>query len=672
MQNRQNETGALPKVAVTQIKPGINPRTKFSEAELRELGQSMKDMDGPVQPVVVYLDDDGQYALIAGERRWRAAKLVGIEELEVVLRQRPAEKDARKMALLENMQREALTPWEVALAVRDMLAMRNEFDVPVYSKAQLADELGKSPPFISWCEALLRCSEKLQNAVHAGEVEFRLAAMVGSLPTDMHEMAEMDMVFRPGGPMTRDAAANHIAEKYRRDLRKAQFKTDDESLLPGVPACLKCEFNGANRADVVGKHKASTCLNPACFDRKQGAFIKLSRAHADDGDGVRMIDEPKEREKIFSFDGVTIKGDCGYVAADETPDKISLINPNAQVPAWGPIMEETGQPPVGKIVDGEGRVRVLYDARLAHQAAIGEKSSVKALFKPGSAASAPAPSAKSGSGEDKVTAAKKAAREAAEAKGCILAGQNWLMKVADNLSEKGEMEVVRLVIDRLTEAADRQWMACVLMGDPHCKLDPWEVILGQADVGGDEIPVISLALIARMMRLKGPGYISGSVGDLCTLIGYDTKKEVKAIETAAKAAEAAVKSDETEQLFDCDKCGGKNFTKSGLKSHKCERRQAKAAAAAESLPEAQMIVVATAQEAKDLAEQRLIPQSPQRGGKREKNAEAEALAWAAYLETGSIAKAAEACGLDVESVKNWHKRRKWKDKRAQELAKQTK
>lgn len=681
----------LIRLLLTQIKPGINPRTEFDQEKLAELAQSLKDDGGAVQPIVVYLDDDGMYGLIAGERRWKAAKLAGLESIECVLRAKPAPHNARKLALKENMQREDLTALEIARAVSDMLDEVNEVGVPIYSKTQLADELGKSPQYISSCMALLSCSAKLQQRVHQGKTTLEIAAMIGSLPADMHEMAEQDIVLGPK-PMTRDQARDHIAEKYRRDLRKGQFQQDDATLVEGKPACHACEFWGGKRDDVKGKFKDSVCLNPACFDRKQQAFVTKNANAAHDGHGVRMLGQ-EMRDKVFSFDGVTVKGDSGYVAADEVPDKIMLVDPKSKVAVWGTILADS-EIKGDKIVDGDGRVRTLYDAKLAMQAVTAPGSAVKALFKAGAAVKGVSVATKV-DGTD-------AAKEKARATGVVSSGITWVTKIRDSEDSRVTLrEITRLLYERLTEPVDREWMGRVLgVKNP---LD-YEEGKGSAEVLG-------LALVARTMRLQGPGGINGIAGELAKLIGYDPKKEARDIEALVAAAVKPEKKSKTEeQLFDCAECGGKNFTTRGLATHRCDVRQAESRrlekarayfikhpkchpsdlmehledvtimkamtlldflrAEAKKPAPAKGEMISVEQLAKELGlnDDDKAP-AKQRGGKREKNAGAEKKALAAYLKTGSIAKAAEACGLDVESVKNWHKRRGWKALREAHVAK---
>ena len=639
----------LIRLPLNRIKPGINPRTRFDEAKLAELAQGFGG-SGPVQPLVVYLDpSDGMYGLIAGERRWKAAQLAKLKDIEVIVRSKPETKDCRKMALLENMQREDLTPLEIAWAVRDQLAEKTDHGVPVYNKAQLAAELGQDPAFISRCEALLLCSEKVQQSVHAKSAEFRVAAMIGTLPADMQEQAENEIIFRPAGPMTVDQAGRHIAENYRIDLRRANFDRKVKDLVPGRPACADCEFNGGRRSDVVGKFRDMVCLNPKCFEQKQLAIIQTVQAASDEGVGVRTLGQD-QAERIFSFDGVTVKGESGYVAGDAKPDGIVLVDPKAKVPVWDKLLEGQELDAV-YIVDGESRLRKLYSAELALQAVTATGGKFAALFKKVAAETTTTvrlslSTVVANDQAAKLADAKKVAAEAAKAKGSVLAGQKWFTAAAD-MEMKSSLELVMLVVGRLTEAADQQWMAQVMSGSMKLAVPALDVIRGETDIGGcDELQVIALALIARTMRLQGPVGLPGITGNLCQLIGFDPKAEVQAIQSEVKAAEAlvekaaevkaAAEAKKAEELHTCEKCGQANFTKRGLASHNCKRRQAKDSAA---------LLTAL------------------KGGSRQAQPEAEAKAWEAYLATGSIAKAAQACGLDVESVKNWHKRRGWKAKR---------
>ncbi len=106
-------------VKVTDIEPNPNqPRTNFNEDALNELAESIKRI-GVIEPIVVYKKDRG-YEIIAGERRWRAARLAGIKEVPVIIRKYTKQQRV-EIALIENIQRENLNPIEEALAYNRLI-----------------------------------------------------------------------------------------------------------------------------------------------------------------------------------------------------------------------------------------------------------------------------------------------------------------------------------------------------------------------------------------------------------------------------------------------------------------------------------------------------------------------------------------------------------------------
>jgi ParB family transcriptional regulator, chromosome partitioning protein len=136
------------------------PRQSFDEESLAELTHSIREF-GLLQPVVVRETDAGSYQLVMGERRWRAAKLAGLELLPAIVRH--TEDDALlRDALLENIHRVQLNPLEEAAAYEQLL---DEFGV---THEQLADRLGRSRPVVSNTIRLLRLPVPVQRRVAAG------------------------------------------------------------------------------------------------------------------------------------------------------------------------------------------------------------------------------------------------------------------------------------------------------------------------------------------------------------------------------------------------------------------------------------------------------------------------------------------------------------------------
>ena len=115
----QEDSKNLKTLKITEVEPNREqPRKNFNQESLEELSESIKTY-GIIQPIVVS-KEDGYYAIIAGERRWRAAKLAGLEEVPAIIRESD-EQTNREISLIENIQREDLNPYEKALGIRSLM-----------------------------------------------------------------------------------------------------------------------------------------------------------------------------------------------------------------------------------------------------------------------------------------------------------------------------------------------------------------------------------------------------------------------------------------------------------------------------------------------------------------------------------------------------------------------
>ena len=137
------------------------PRKRFSEKELQELADSIKQF-GVLQPLLVKKNGD-YYEIIAGERRWRAAKLAGLKEVPVVVREY-TEKEIVEIALIENIQRENLNPIEEALAYSRLMT---EFNM---KQEELAERVAKNRSTISNAIRLLKLNSKIQELIIEGKL----------------------------------------------------------------------------------------------------------------------------------------------------------------------------------------------------------------------------------------------------------------------------------------------------------------------------------------------------------------------------------------------------------------------------------------------------------------------------------------------------------------------
>jgi ParB family chromosome partitioning protein len=159
----KTDLSSVAEVRLSLLKPNPQqPRQEFDDASLRELADSILEK-GVLQPILAEADEDGGYLIIAGERRVRAAKLAGLEKIPVIVRQFSAQ-EKLEIALIENVQREDLTPIEQALAFRRLMEMAN------LSQEQIAQKVGKDRSTVTNTLRLLKLPAEAQDALTRGSI----------------------------------------------------------------------------------------------------------------------------------------------------------------------------------------------------------------------------------------------------------------------------------------------------------------------------------------------------------------------------------------------------------------------------------------------------------------------------------------------------------------------
>jgi len=157
------------------LRPGrFQPRTRMDDASISELAESIR-VQGVIQPIVVRPIGEGSYEIIAGERRWRAAQSVGLENVPVIVRQVPDDA-ALAMALIENIQREDLNPLDEANGIRRLI---EEFGMTHESAAQA---VGRSRSAVTNLLRLLNLTGVVQDLLLDGRIEMGHARALLPLP----------------------------------------------------------------------------------------------------------------------------------------------------------------------------------------------------------------------------------------------------------------------------------------------------------------------------------------------------------------------------------------------------------------------------------------------------------------------------------------------------------
>ena len=175
------EQSAYQLLPIYKVEPNPDqPRRDFDEEELQALSDSIAE-HGIIQPLTVRQMDSGYYQIIAGERRWRAARLANLSEVPVVI----IEADDRKvmeLALIENLQRQDLNPVEEALGYQSLI---DEYGM---TQEEAAHRVGKSRPAVANALRLLTLCPEVLNKVRAGELTAGHARAVLQLKTEKKQM----------------------------------------------------------------------------------------------------------------------------------------------------------------------------------------------------------------------------------------------------------------------------------------------------------------------------------------------------------------------------------------------------------------------------------------------------------------------------------------------------
>ena len=207
-------------IDINDIKPNKDqPRKTFNEEKLKDLANSIKE-NGVIQPLIIRKAQNG-YELVAGERRWRAARIAEIKKVPCIIRDFD-EKQNMIVAIIENMQRENLDPIEEALGLNEMIK-RFEF-----TQEQVSNALGKSRAYIANSLRLLKLPEKIQNMIIEGRISAAHGRTIITIKDENKQIEVCDKIIRNG---LSARAAERLTEKIKDDARPERKKRK-----PGVNA----------------------------------------------------------------------------------------------------------------------------------------------------------------------------------------------------------------------------------------------------------------------------------------------------------------------------------------------------------------------------------------------------------------------------------------------------
>ena len=218
-------------IATDDIKPNPNqPRTHFNEQDIEQLARSIKE-HGILQPLLVSDKENGTYQLIAGERRWRAAKIANLEKVPALVRETNPQ-EILELALIENIQRADLSALEEAAAYQKLA---NDFQL---TQQEIADRVGKSRTTITNTLRLLELPDKIQKSLNNNEItEGHARALLGlSNAEDMIQNLEVILSRNLNVRQTENIVKNQrLSNESHTEIENTPIKSDDNKLEINLP-----------------------------------------------------------------------------------------------------------------------------------------------------------------------------------------------------------------------------------------------------------------------------------------------------------------------------------------------------------------------------------------------------------------------------------------------------
>jgi ParB/RepB/Spo0J family partition protein len=324
--SKATELANLPLGAITASLS--NPRKTFNAAKLTELADDIKrrGIDTPitVRPLpgwrVANTERAVRFELVCGERRYRASQMAGLSTIPALVRTLTDEQ-ALEVQLIENLQRDDLTPLEEAEGYDHLCT------AAAITKEQVGDKIGKSRAYVYARLKLLDLCNEARHALRDGTVDATRALMVARIPNDSLQVKAMKEIVAGTGyyggqgkePMSSRQALDHIQQNYMLKLSDAKFPITSLELVTGAGSCKTCHKRTGNDADLFSDISgADICTDPPCFHKKEEAQAATLVKDAIDK-GQTVIAGQEAQELFTQGYNVKIKGYRRLDVAEDSP-----------------------------------------------------------------------------------------------------------------------------------------------------------------------------------------------------------------------------------------------------------------------------------------------------------------------------------------------------------------
>ena len=258
----KNQVVEIPVAAI--VPNQYQPRKVFDQTEIQELAQTISE-HGLLQPIVVREFRPGEYEIIAGERRFRAVKLLQWEKIPAIV-EKMTDAESASLALIENLQRAQLSPVEEAQAYKQLMEFNH------LTQATLAKGMGKSQSFVANKLRLLKLIKPVQNAILDGRITERHGRALLSLDEDQQRTLLMEIVNQHWNVrQTEDAVAQMLGKPTSAEKAAQQAVQEKASQSDAVTPS-----SSATENDAVAEPAAKKTAKQKQAKKKQPKSIKVS------------------------------------------------------------------------------------------------------------------------------------------------------------------------------------------------------------------------------------------------------------------------------------------------------------------------------------------------------------------------------------------------------------
>ena len=235
--NKQIQDIELDKIVPNRYQP----RREFSDDSIKELAETL-DKDGLLQPIVVREDGEDHYEIIAGERRYRAAKSLGWETIPAIVKNMDDDQ-AASLALIENLQREDLNPIDEAKAYTNLMKLND------LTQTALAKDMGKSQSYIANKLRLLKLDDDVQKALIEGKITARHGRALLNLSEDDQERVLKEIEEKGLNVKQTEEIAKDVDAYFNPKPKE----TKRERVVKRIPKDLKVQINTIKKAVKLAK-----------------------------------------------------------------------------------------------------------------------------------------------------------------------------------------------------------------------------------------------------------------------------------------------------------------------------------------------------------------------------------------------------------------------------------